>query len=108
MKKSLLLISLILVVFFCSCKSKPSDKDIAKKILIEYTCAETAKVNSLEIIKSSPTTSLFGFKGYEYIVSGEVEWPTGCTEFGTSLPSGYKEKFDNKRVVLIKGEEGWQ
>ena len=96
-------------MFFCSCKKNtPSNKDIEKKILIEYTCAETAKVNSLEIVKSSPTTSLFGFKGYEYIVSGEVEWPTGCTEFGTSLPSGYKEKFDNKRVVLIKGEEGWQ
>src|SRR5450631_4080682 len=108
MNKNLLFVYFISIVFFCSCKNTPSNKDIETKILIEYTCAETAKVNSLEIVKSSPTTSLFGFKGYEYIVSGEVEWPTGCTEFGTSQPSGYKEKFDNKRVVLIKGEEGWQ
>lgn len=103
-----MLMCFISTLFLFGCKNKPSDKDIAKKILIEYTCAETAKVNSLEIVKSSPTTSIFGFKGYEYIVSGEVEWPTGCTEFGTALPAGYKEKFDNKRVVLIKSDDGWQ
>ena len=93
---------------FYSCKSKPSNADIEKKILLEYTCAETAKVNSLQIMKSSPTTSLLGFKGYEYLVSGEVEWPAGCTEFGTAVPSGYKEKFENKTVVLIKSDAGWQ
>jgi hypothetical protein len=108
MAKKLLFASLITLLFFCSCKSKPSDADIEKKVLLEYTCAETAKVNSLQIIKSSPTTSLLGFKGYEYLVSGEVEWPSGCTEFGTALPAGYKEKFENKTVVLIKGEGGWQ
>ncbi len=108
MNKNLLFVCVISMAFFCSCKSTPSHKDIEKKILIEYTCAETAKVNSLEIVSKSPTTSLFGYKGYEYVVSGEIEWPTGCTEFGMALPSGYKEKFDNKRVVLIKGENGWQ
>jgi len=81
---------------------------ILKKKLLEYTCAETAKVNSLQIMKSAPTTSLPGFKGYEYLVSGEVEWPTGCTEFGTAVPSGYKEKFENKTVALIKSNAGWQ
>jgi hypothetical protein len=108
MIRNLLFLCFISLAFIYSCKSKPSGKDIEKKILLEYVCAETAQVNSLEIVSSSPTTSLFGYKGYEYVVSGEVEWPTGCTQFGTSLPSGYKEKFDNKRVVLIKSEDGWQ
>ena len=108
MNRNLLFLCLILLVFIFGCKSKPSGKDIERKILLEYVCAEKAKVNSLEIVSTSPTTSLFGYKGYEYVVSGEIEWPTGCTEFGTSLPSGYREKFDNKRVVLIKGEDGWQ
>ena len=108
MAKKIAFVVLITIVLFCSCKSKPSHADIEKKVLLEYTCAETAKVNSLEIVKTSPTTSVFGLKGYEYLVSGEVEWPSGCTEFGTGLPSGYKEKFENKTVVLIKGDEGWQ
>lgn len=108
MTRNRLLIYFIFVVLFSSCKTTPSHKDIEKKILFEYACAETAKINSLEIVKSSPTTTLFGLKGYEFIVNGEVEWPAGCTEFGTSLPSGYKEKFDNKRVVLVKSEQGWQ
>ncbi len=103
-----ILFAVVITLFFFSCKSKPSHADIEKKVLLEYTCAETAKVNALEIIKTSPATSIFGLKGYEYLVSGEVEWPSGCTEFGTALPSGYKEKFENKTVVLIKGEEGWQ
>ena len=108
MAKKLFLVCLTLLSLFYSCKSKPSNADIEKKVLLEYTCAETAKVNSLQIMKSSPTTSLLGFKGYEYLVSGEVEWPTGCTEFGTAVPSGYKEKFENKTVVLIKSDAGWQ
>jgi len=61
MAKKLLFACLITLLFFCSCKSKPSNADIEKKVLLEYTCAETAKVNSLQIIKSSPTTSLLGF-----------------------------------------------
>ena len=98
------------LLFFCSCKRTPSNKDIEKKILVEYACPEKANVNGLEIVKTAPATSLFGLKGYEYeyIVSGEVECPSGCTDFSTSLPPGYKEKFENKRVVLLKGEEGWQ
>jgi hypothetical protein len=108
MTKKLLFTGLITFLFFCSCKNKPSNADIEKKVLLEYTCAETAKVNMLQIIKTSPTTSILGFKGYEYLVSGEVEWPSGCTDFGTALPSGYKEKFENKTVVLIKSDEGWQ
>lgn len=108
MATKLLFASFIILLAFGSCKSKPSNADIEKKVLSEYTCAQTAKVNSLQIIKSSPTTSLLGFNGIEYLVSGEVEWPAGCSEFGTALPAGYKEKFDNKTVVLIKGDEGWQ
>ncbi|MEO8765642.1 MAG: hypothetical protein ABI416_15185 [Ginsengibacter sp.] len=108
MIKKLLPFCLIILIFLTSCNSKPSNADIEKKILLEYTCAETAKVNSLQIVKSSPTTSILGFKGFEYLVSGVVEWPSGCTEFGTALPSGFKEKFENKTVTLIKSNEGWQ
>ena len=108
MAKKLLFACLITLPFCYSCKSKPSNSDIEKKVLLEYTCAKTAKLNSLQVIKSSPTTSILGFKGYEYLVSGEVEWPSGCTEFGTAVPAGYKERFENKTVVLIKSELGWQ
>jgi hypothetical protein len=108
MAKKLLFVYTITLLFFWSCNNKPSNADIEKKVLLEYTCAETAKVNSLQIIKSSPTTSILGFKGYEYLVTGEVEWPSGCTEFGTAVPAGYKEQFENKRVVLIKSNQGWQ
>jgi hypothetical protein len=108
MIRKILFVCAIALLFFCSCKSKPSNADIEKKVLLEYTCAETAKVNALQVLKSTPTTSIFGLKGYEYLVSGEIEWPSGCTEFGTGLPPGYKENFENKRVVLIKGEDGWQ
>ncbi len=103
-----LLFPCLIVFFIFSCKSKPSNADIEKKVLLEYVCPETAKVNSLEIIKTEPATSIFGLKGFQYVVSGEVEWPKGCTDFGTGLPAGYKEKFDSKTVTLIKTEEGWQ
>jgi len=108
MAKRLLVACLITFLFICSCNNKPSSADIEKKVLLEYTCAETAKVNSLQIVKTSPTTSIFGLKGYQYLVSGEVVWPSGCTEYGTSVPAGYKESFENKMVVLIKSDEGWQ
>lgn len=108
MIRKILFACTISLLLFCSCKSKPSNSDIEKKILLEYTCAETAKVNGLQVLKSTPTTSIFGLKGVELLVSGEVEWPSGCNEFGTGLPAGYKENFENKRVVLIKSDEGWQ
>ena len=62
MAEKLLLVCLTLLPLFYSCNSKPSNADIEKKILLEYACAGTAKVNSLQIIKSSPTTSLLGLK----------------------------------------------
>lgn len=108
MKWNLWLLSSILIMLISSCKKSPSDNDIKNKILTEYVCPEMARVNSLHILKTSPTDPIFGLKGYQYIVSGEVEWPKGCTEFGTTLPAGFKEKFENKTVVLIKGENGWQ
>ena len=108
MIRNISLLSCAAILLFCSCKKTPSDKDIAKKVLMDYVCPETAKVNSLKVLKTSSTTSIFGLKGYQFVVSGEIEWPEGCNEFGTGLPAGYKEKFDNKSVVLIKSEAGWQ
>lgn len=97
---------LLLLVLLASCHGKPSDNDIKKKILMEYICAEGAKVNDLRVISTKDAESFVGLKGFEYQVAGEVEWTNGCREFGAMLPPGYKEKFDSKRVVLIKGDDG--
>jgi len=102
------LICFISVPLFYSCASKPSGKDISKKILMEYVCAETGKVNNLKILKTEVTESTNGPHVFRYTVSGEVEWPDGCKEMGTNTSAGTKEKFE-KLVVLSKTEDGnWQ
>lgn len=108
MNKKLLFIYFFPLVILCSCSSKPSHSDIEKKILMEYVCPETAKVNELHIVSTKDAESIMGMKGYQYTVSGEVEWKNGCDEFGTGIAPGFKEKFENKSVTLIKGEDGWQ
>jgi hypothetical protein len=99
---------LFAIIFFCSCKSKPSQEDISKKILFEYVCPENAKVNNLKIINTKKTESLFGLPALQYTVSGEVEWSRGCDEAFGNLPAGYKEPFDNKIITLVKSDDGWQ
>jgi hypothetical protein len=107
--KTIIYTCLIFTAFsFCSCKSKPSKEDITKKILLEYVCPETAKVNDLKVMDTKETQSIFGLPALQYVVSGEVEWTTGCDEAFGNLPAGYKEKFDRKIVTLVKGEDGWQ
>ena len=91
-----------------SCKGKPSDEQISKKVLMEYTCAETAKVISLQVVNSAETKTIMGGKALEYTVSGAVQWPKGCTEFGTGVSPGYTENFVNKRIFFAKTDEGWQ
>lgn len=98
--------SCCVVIFLCSCNNKPSDKDIASRVLDEYVCRETAKVITLNIIDSKETKTFLGGPAYQVIVSGEVSWPTGCREFGTNIPSGYSEKFTEKSITLVKDEEG--
>lgn len=94
-----------LVIFSVGCSNKPSDKDISKKILMEYVCAETAKVNDLKILKTEETEATPDVHVFNYTVSGEVEWPDGCTEMGTNTQKGSKEKFE-KIVTLFKGDDG--
>ena len=106
MNKIALVAGFSIVLFMLSCNSKPSDNDIKKKILMEYVCAENAKVSNLKIISTKDAESFVGLKGYEYEVKGEVEWANGCREFGAGIPPGYIEKFDGKKVFLIKGEDG--
>ena len=106
MKNIFTVARLLLVLFLASCQGKPSDNDIKKKILLEYICADGAKVNNLKIISTKDAQSFAGLKGFEYQVSGEMEWTNGCREFGAMLPPGHKEPFDNKQVVLIKGDDG--
>lgn len=96
------------VLLLCSCKSKPSEADITKKILFEYVCPDNAKVNNLKIIDAKKTESLFGLPAMQYTVSGEVEWASGCDEAFGNLPAGYKEAFENKMVTLVKSNNGWQ
>lgn len=108
MKASFITSLLSIVVIFSSCKSKPSEKEIAKKLLLEYVCPDNAKVNSLKIIDTKQTQTFLGTPALEYTVSGEVEWAGGCDEAFGNLPAGYKEKFENKTVILAKTDEGWQ
>ncbi|MET0636674.1 MAG: hypothetical protein ABWZ25_11660 [Chitinophagaceae bacterium] len=103
-----LTILIISSIIFISCNSKPSDRDIEKKILMEYTCFEKARVDNLKILDTKDAEGISGNKGYEYVVSGEIVWPEGCNEFGNLAP-GSKEPFADKHVFLIKTDEGkWQ
>lgn len=96
------------ITLFASCSSKPSHADIEKKLLMEYVCAETAKVNGLHIDDTKDAESIIGLKGFQYTVSGEVEWKAGCSDYGTRIQPGFTEKFENKTVTLIKTDDGWQ
>lgn len=97
----------LLVAFLCSCGGgKPPDSEIKKKILMSYVCNETATVNNLTIHETKDAESIGGNKGYEYVVSGEIEWKEGCREFGMNAEPGRTERFENKRVFLIKGDDG--
>ncbi len=93
---------------FCSCKSKPTEQDISKKILLDYVCPENAKINGLKVLDTKETQSLFGLPALQYTVSGEIEWSNGCDEAFGNLPAGYKEAFDRKTVTLVKNDNGWQ
>jgi hypothetical protein len=97
-----------ILLSFCSCGGKPSKSDISRKILLDYVCNETAKVNNLKILRTEKTESTGEPPMFRYAVSGEVEWPDGCTESGTTTPPGTKEKFE-RLVTLYQSDEGqWQ
>ena len=98
----------ITALFLCSCSNKPGAEDIKRKIVLDYACPETVQVNILVINDTKETVSFISLKSFEYAVSGEVIWKDGCNEFGHSLKPGYKEKFENKTVILLKGDEGWR
>jgi hypothetical protein len=102
------LLYLLIATFLSSCNDKPADEDIKRKIVLDYACPETVLVSAMQITGVKETTSFIGSKEYEYSVSGEVFWKDGCNEFGSSLTAGYREKFENKKVILIKGDEGWR
>ena len=107
MKRTTLFNCCFALLIFYSCKGKPSDSDIEKKLLMEYTCPESSKVNSLNVLSSKDAEAISGATAYEYVVSGEIVWPKGCDEFG-NLPPGYIEKFENKHVFLVKVDGNWQ
>ncbi len=107
-KATALFLSVFVTCLLLSCSGKPSEKDINKKILLEYVCAETAKVDDLKILKTEETESTGNPPIFRYTVTGEVAWPDGRTEMGTNTAAGAKEKF-KKEVTLAKTDDGdWQ
>jgi hypothetical protein len=108
MTNRIILGSAFVFVILSGCSSgKPSNSDIEKKIVMEYTCPETAEVRNLNIIDTKDAEGISGAKGYEYTVSGEIVWPKGCNEFGM-VQAGHSEKFENKHVFLIEADGKWQ
>lgn len=95
-------------LFLYSCSGSPSEGDIKKKILLEFVCNETAKVNGLKILETEETETVAGRKAYRYKVSGQVEWPSGCTEFGTRLEPGRTEEFEKNIYLGSDGNGNWQ
>ena len=101
-------ITCLVLFFLYSCSGKPSEKDITAKLLQQYVCAGAAEVNNLKILKTEETKSTGGPHIFRYTVSGEVEWPNGCTEKGTNTPPGTKERFE-RLLTLYKAEGGgWE
>ena len=96
------------LLFFCSCTSKPSEKDITNKLLEQYVCADAAQVNNLKILKTEETKSTGGPHIFRYTVSGEVEWPKGCTEKGTNTQPGTKERFERLLTLYKADDGGWE
>lgn len=108
MTKQLLAISIAIAPLLFSCKSRPSEEQIAQRILYEYTCADRAKVTSLKIIDSKETNTPDGTTVVEFKVSGAVQWPNGCNDFGAVFPPGHTIPFENKSILFAKSEDGWQ
>lgn len=95
-------------IFMTGCADKPTHEDIEKKLLQDYVCKETAKVNNLKVLKTEETKSTDGPHIFTYSITGEVVWPDGCKEMGTNTPTGTKEKF-NRLLTLYKSDEGkWE
>lgn len=69
---------------------------------------ETAEVENLDVKDKQEAETVSDAKGYVYTVSGEVVWKDGCKEFGTGTPPGFKEKFENKKVYLVKVDGEWR
>jgi ABC-type uncharacterized transport system auxiliary subunit len=108
MVKTAILIASALLFAMTGCGNKPTNKEIENKLLQDYVCKETAKVNDLKILKTKETESTGGPHIFIYTVSGVIEWPNGCTEKATNTPPGSKEKF-NRLVTLYKSDDGkWE
>lgn len=108
MNKKISYALIMCILILSSCSSKPTEADITKKIAIEYVCPESIKLNNLTVSDGKEVKTFAGFSAYEVTVSGDAVWTKDCHEFGTGIPAGYKEKFTNKHLVFVKGEDGWE
>ena len=71
---------------------------------MQRNCRE---VNGLKVLKTEETETVVGNKAYKYTVSGEVEWPKGCTKYGTRLEAGRKEEFEKVVYLGSDGNGNW-
>ena len=98
----------LLILLLAGCSAKPSEKDISRKLLLDYICNETATVNNLKILSTEKTEITGEPVVFRYSIRGEVEWPDGCTEAGSNTPPGTKEKFERLITLYQTGEGKWE
>jgi len=103
--KRLIPVILLLSFILHSCTGTPSRKEIRNKILQEFICPGNATIEEMKIISTEEMTSYDGDKELRYTVTGEITWPDGCSDFGTGLQPGAKERFQ-KTVTLSRDDEG--
>jgi len=105
-KHSYILI-IVLLAALCSCKSKPSEKEVMNCLLKQFDCGDNIRITQFEIENSQEGMAFMGQKQYEFIVSGEIEYTAGCQSFFQVIPAGTRQKVKDKHVFLVKMDKGW-
>lgn len=105
--KKLIFVPFIFMLVFVSCHNKPSEAAVQSCLLKQYDCSDHAKIISFKVENSAPIPEYMGTKGYEFIVSGQIEWTADCQSLFQVIPAGHIEAFQDKHVVLVKMDNGW-
>jgi hypothetical protein len=105
MKRLIPAIILLFSYALYSCSGLPSRKEIRNKVLQEFICPANATIEEMKIVSTEESIDYSGDKTLRYTVTGEVAWPGGCSDFGTGLHPGARERFQ-KTVTLSRDDEG--